>query len=379
MKILFIAKNIPYPGNKNGNKIIYTIAKKLSNIYDVSFFFPKSIVPFGIHLLKKHRPLHKLKDWEYEGIKIKTIPFVQLPGLFCTYWLFKRLSQKAIVLFQKESPNLIHAHYGMPDGYLAYLLSKKFNVPYVLTLRNHDVLHLNKLKEWNPDYRKYMKVLKNASKILVPNGNLSDYFSKYGVDVDIMPHGIERSVFSVSRTRQKDDRIIITIVAEAIKRKNIDWVINAVSSYKGDRNLLLNIVGDGVELNKLKGLARGENNIVFLGKISHQQVLQELKNSDIFVLPSVGETFGLVYLEAAATQNAIIGCQQEGVWGIFEEGEDMLFSKNYDDFCVQLYHLLSDEKLRSSLCDNAFAKVMTMVWDKVIERYSNEYELILKD
>ncbi len=374
-KILFIAKNIPISEGSNTNRIICTIAKNLNEFYNISFFFPKSIVPFGLHLLKKYKLLYKLKDWSFDNIKVRVIPFVQLPGLFATYWLFNRLSKRAKTEFEKEKPELVHAHFGMPDGYLAYLLFKRFGVPYVLTLRTHDIRYLNRLKKWNPDYRKYHCVLKDASYLFVTNSYLQGYFKSFGYEPLILPHGIEKVFMPYEKT---DDVIQISCVAHYLKRKNIEWVIDAVRDYRGEKKLQLQIIGDMTDMPDAYK-QKCEGNILLLGRMEKEEVIEHLRKSDVFVLPSIIETFGLVYLEAAACGNAIIGHVNEGVCGVFEEDEEMLFAKDFQDFSYKLNALIDDVEFRNRISEGAYLKAKVLTWDNIEERYVSFYEKVINN
>lgn len=374
-KILFIAKNIPIPGDMRGNEIIYTIASKLNVRFAVTFFFPKSRVFWGIHFFNKYKTLYKLGDWQRNGLAVHVVPFIQLPGLFFTYWLFCLLPQRAKRLFKENRYDLIHAHYGMPDGYLAYLLSRRFDVPYVLTLRNHDVLHMRRLKSFNLDYHKYIKVLRGASKIFVTNANLVQFFNHYGIDATIMPHGIDAEELLVGDKQKVDDRVHIACVSNYISSKNIEWVIDAVLHYEGDKEVELSIIGD---MNGLEPKYANCDNrrIRILGKQAHAKVMASLESSDIFALPSTFETFGLVYLEAAAKQNAIIGFKGQGVWGVFDDKIEMLFADSYEDFKHKLHCLIDDDKLRHSFQENAYKKAQEMTWNLIVERYEEVYNTV---
>lgn len=375
-KILFIAKNIPIPDRQSGNKIIYTIADNLKSSYEISFFFPKSRVPWGMHFLKKHRPLFKLKDWVYNSFEVFVIPFVQLPGLLTTYWFLNRIPKRAVRDFEKNKYNLIHAHYGMPDGYMAYLLSKKYKVPYVLTLRNHDVLHLNQLKTWNPDYRKYIKVLDGASEILVTNANLQEYFNEMGFASKIMPHGIDEKHFLKKEAKGVNDIIRISCVSNYIPTKNIEWVIDAILDYSGAKNIRLTVAGDMQHLPEYyKNIVN--DRIVILGKQSHENVMELLESSDIFALPSEFETFGLVYLEAAAKRNAVVGFKAQGVWGVFEDKTEMLFAEDYQDFKRLLYKLIEEGEYRGNMQSNARKRAESMIWENVSCIYQKVYNNLL--
>lgn len=372
-KILFIAKNIPIPKRQQGNKIIYTIAEKLSAHYDVSLFFPKSIVPFGLHLHPKHKPLYKLKDWSFGKLEVDVIPYIQLPGLFCTYWLFNKLPKRATHIFKEQEYNLIHAHYGMPDGYLAYLISKRFNIPYVLTIRSHDLRHLQLLHKYNFDFLKYKKVLTEASKICVLNSNAQKTLSNFGFTSEILPHGIDKSP-ETNRLPKQDEIIRIACVSQYLKRKNIEWVIDSFLSYKGKRKIELTIVGNMTNMPNIYKDKCAIENINLMRKVPNHIVLDILEKSDIFVLPSILETFGLVYIEAASKNNAIIGHVNEGVCGVFDNEKEMLFARDYEDFNTKLTFLIENDDFRKTLAEQALIKSNSLTWDKITERYQAIYE-----
>ncbi len=366
LNVLFIAKNIPIPERQSGNAIIYTIAEKLNSFCNVSFFFPKSRVPWGMHFIKKHKALYKLKDWTYNGFNVNVIPFTQLPGLFSTYWLFYRLPKRAKKEFENQEIDLIHAHYGMPDGYLAYLLHKKYKIPYVVTLRTHDVLYFEKLKKWNPDYKRYIKVIKNASKVTVLNASLKDYFSDF--ETQIIPHGIDNKYFKNSFSIEKDEVIKIACVANYKPTKHIEWVIDAINQYVGNQKIELYIAGNMV--NSPLKFINSNHRIKMLGQLKNQEIQELLRTTDIFALPSQVETFGLVFIEAAAMQNAVIGHYKEGLWDMLEGS---FFPNDYESFKQALYELIENKKLRDNYKELAYNSAKNFTWEKVINLYRNLY------
>ena len=108
--------------------------------------------------------------------------------------------------------------------------------------------------------------------------------------------------------------------ANFIKRKNIDLLIKAFSLHK-DKAFTLKIIGSGKEEKKLKKLCNKlnlENKIIFIGKLPQEKVFDEMKKSQIFILPSINETLGLVYLEASACGCLCIGTKNTGIDGIFQ-------------------------------------------------------------
>ena len=105
----------------------------------------------------------------------------------------------------------------------------------------------------------------------------------------------------------------IVTCANLIKRKNIDKLILAVNDMP---EFTLTVVGGGKEFKNLKNIAK--DNVVFTGQIEHFEVLNKMRQADVFILPSVNETFGMVYLEAMASGCITVGVKNEGIDGIIK-------------------------------------------------------------
>jgi glycosyltransferase involved in cell wall biosynthesis len=93
-------------------------------------------------------------------------------------------------------------------------------------------------------------------------------------------------------------------------------------------------------------------------------------------MPSTKETFGLVYLEAASTHNAIIAYHKYSINGVFESEKEALFCKGYINFINQLHRLIDDPVEVKKLADSAMEKVQKMSWGSIIQEYNQLYESI---
>lgn len=116
-----------------------------------------------------------------------------------------------------------------------------------------------------------------------------------------------------------------------------------------------------------------------MGRLSREEVLNELKVSDIFALPSSEESFGLVYLEAAASKNAIVAYEKEGVWGVFKEEKEALYCRGKEHFNSILYHLIEDSEIRSELSEAAFLKAKELSWSKIVKAYQRVYNEVTEN
>ncbi len=129
----------------------------------------------------------------------------------------------------------------------------------------------------------------------------------------------------------------------------------------------------------LEQQAGNADNIIFYGQQPHKKVGELLHESDIFALPSARETFGLVYLEAAAKMNAVIAVKDTGVWGVFKENEEMLFANDYPSFEKKLHFLIDHDKTRIALAEKAYERTKNhYTWNHITANYHAIYEKILK-
>ena len=374
MKILFIANNIPLPKQKT-NRIILSIAEKLSQFCDISFVFPAAFVFPPFSFMKKYKPLRNLKTWKDGIFTVKPVKYLRLPGKRLSFLLMDTIHPERFVN-KNALPDLCHAHYVMPDGYIALKIKKKYNVPYVVSVRKSDMLNLKALGNKGFVYGKFIKVLKNADKIIVHNRPQQELMAQLGFDSVLIPHGIESSMLNISANKS-DNPIIISVVAELIPLKNINWVIRAVKEYSGKQNIQLWIAGDGVCRNELQRLAYQTSNIYIMGKISHEEVINLLEKSRIFAMPSSPETFGLAFLEAAAKCNAVICHRGEGVDGLFEDGKEMMFCNDYEEFKTILCDLIENPDKTNMLAKKGYEKVKNYTWEHVRNRYMDIYHHVV--
>lgn len=377
-RILFIATNIPTTKRKS-NKVVMTIAHKLSESFGVSILHPSEVVPFPLNLLKKYANISDSKPWCDDGITVTPFKYMRLPGRRLSFLLlpfFKNKIKKYLAV--GEMPCLTHSHYVMPDGYFSYMMKRQYGIPYVISFRDSDIKFLE-LDDKRKVKKMTIEVLKNADKVVVHNVAHQAFLRLYGIDSEVVSHGIEKFFLQEKEEMTAKEEVMVTVVSEFIKRKNLDWIIKAVKSYSGDKCLKLNVIGKGELADDLKNLAKDCKNISFLGQMSHDDVGRWLHVSDIFALPSYHETLGLVYLEAAAKENAVIAMKYTGVWGNYQDGEEMLFCDDYQSFERLLHNLIDDDDKRISLSEKAFERTRSeYTWNVSIEKYKKIYENVSK-
>ncbi len=313
MKILFLSDLIPIDDNEQCAKALVPIIKELQLTNSVDIIRPN----FLFNSLLRGKKLKPNGLYEVNGIKIKNLNF-HTPFL---------LKPNCIDISNYDK---IIAH--MPSGILfAQRLLKNCpkNQRPIVTYAVHqsDIQVLTSLKYAIYFKNKMKTAYKECDKIICRSAHLKEKLAK------IMPECMSKTEVRISKIPPKyfisdaqmldkikpNDSIKFVTAANLIRRKNIDLIIKALAKFK-DKNFSFEIIGDGKEKNNLIKLVKTlelENKITFCGKLPHDEVLNKMQLANVFILPSINETLGLVYLEAAAKGCLCIGTKQTGIDGIF--------------------------------------------------------------
>jgi len=217
--------------------------------------------------------------------------------------------------------DVIIFHVFNPSYFIAESIKVHFKAPVIFGVHQTD---LNWLQRRNS--KKKLKLYeKSIDGFAFRSNSLKNKFEKIlGKDSTkfVIPSGISEKSINDDRITKKNNTSYIT-VSNLIKRKNIDIAIRAFSKMENKNNITLTIIGDGEERLRLQNLVNELNlskNIIFLGHLSREKVLLELDKHDFFILPSINETFGVVYLEAMARSCIPIGIKNEGIDGVIQNG-----------------------------------------------------------
>ena len=123
----------------------------------------------------------------------------------------------------------------------------------------------------------------------------------------------------------EDDGLKIIYVGDLIPRKHPEALIKAINLLRGQITCDINYIGDGVMMEGLRRMSKectDNVKIHFRGQIPRNDIIEYLDNSDVFIMVSEGEAFGLVYLEAMARGCITVGAKNEGIDGIIINGDN---------------------------------------------------------
>ena len=267
-----------------------------------------------------------VREWEILGHEVKVIK----PNFILNSFLRKKPFYKSGIYGNIENINYFLPFLGnlrnkiqtefdadkiiahMPSG---EIFANRLNLDFIAGVHASDLEVLT-----NPLYSIYFKselerAHKNAVKIACRSEVIKNKFLKlypqYTEKTFVCYSGINCEI--IKREWKPSDRVKVVVCANLIKRKNADKVILACENLNVD----LTIIGDGKEINNLKRISSKPQ---FLGWLEHERVLDIMRKSDIFALPSTNETFGMVYLEAMASGCITICSKNDGAAGIIKNG-----------------------------------------------------------
>jgi len=217
--------------------------------------------------------------------------------------------------------DLIHIHLWNPGSCrYAFFAASHFGIPIVVT--EHDPFELSGLKK----LIKQNCVKKTAQTITISSLNfrlLGEYYGvsekrlnlvTNGIEVDTFLDNIEKAELPVEK-----GKIIVTSIGELHHRKGHKYLLEAFRKLRIESpNVHLVLVGTGPSEYEYKEEFSDLNNVTFLGW--RDDIPQILKASDIFILPSLREAFGLVILEAMASGVVVIATNSGGATDIIKDG-----------------------------------------------------------
>ena len=283
-------------------------------------------------------------------------------------------------------PSIIHAHTLIVNGLIAFLANKKWGIPYIVTIRETDVYYFLK-KSYI--FRKIgERILKAAAAIIVlsqayQNIHLPAILNKkllnlINIKVSVIPNGIN-SFWIENRQRKKtsDEKPSILFLGQIIKRKNLKNLILAFELLKRNYNsITLTVIGDGPLLAQIRNQTHSPG-VRFLGHIKDRtQILELFRSSDILVVPSFRETFGLVYPEAMSQGLPVIYTKDQGFDGFFEDGQ-VGFAVNPHsprDIAEKILRIFDDYE---RISNNAYEASKEFNWDEIADKLLKIYSKTL--
>ncbi|QBA63862.1 N-acetyl-alpha-D-glucosaminyl L-malate synthase BshA [Muriicola soli] len=303
------------------------------------------------------------------------------------------LSSKLVDTIKLHEIELLHVHYAIPHAYAGYMAKKileeeGIHVPMITTLHGTDITLVGN----HPFYKPAVTFSINKSEVVTSvsadlRQKTLDFF-EIDKEIEVIPNFIDKRKYSAGFTDCQrslmagEDEKIITHISNFRKVKHIPDVIKVFYGIQKEIPAKLIMVGEGPEKEKAELLCDelGINSkVVFLGQSS--EIDRILCFSDLFLLPSKSESFGLAALEAMINKVAVISSNTGGIPEVNIHGVTGFLSDvgDVDDMVKNSLHILKDPKTLETFKENAYKEALKFDLQNVMPLYEELYEKAFKE
>jgi N-acetyl-alpha-D-glucosaminyl L-malate synthase BshA len=321
----------------------------------------------------------------YHEVDIMNYPLFEYPP----YEL--ALASKLVDVVRHEKLDLLHVHYAIPHATAAYLAkqilkSDNISIPIITTLHGTDITLVGK----DPSYEPVVTYSINHSDgVTAVSQNLKDdtyrHF-KINKEIEVIPNFIDLNRF---KKHKKDhfkkaicpnDEKLIVHTSNFRKVKRVDDAVRVFSKIREQIPAKLLLVGDGPERASVEHLCRElgyYDEVRFLGKL--EAVEEVLSVSDLFLMPSESESFGLAALEAMACEVPVVASNAGGIGELIIHGVSGFMSNvgDIDDMSKNALYILKDDQLPKFKI-NALNRAMDFDVTNILPKYELFYNKIIE-
>ena len=335
--------------------------------------------PVRLGELRKNIFYHEVRTSDYPLFKFT--PYEQV------------LTSKLVDVVKFEKLDLLHVHYAIPHASAAYmaqqiLKDQGVEIPFITTLHGTDITLVGK----DPSFEPVINFSINKSnRVTAVSENLkNETFKLFDIKnkIEVIPNFICLKEYKLDNNEYYKKRFapnnekIICHVSNFRKVKRIEDVLIMFEGISKEIDVKLILVGDGPERGRLEQIARNSNhmkNIFFLGSLKSTK--EVLNISDLFVLPSSKESFGLSALEAMACEVPVIASDTGGIPEVIIHGESGMLNSVGDTYQMtkNALKLLSNDSLLEKFKANAYKQAMKFDIEVILPKYEKLYEKCVED
>ena len=298
------------------------------------------------------------------------------------------LTAKLVDVALHEQLDILHVHYAIPHASAALsakqiLKAKGINLPIITTLHGTDITLLGKDKSFKTviEY-----AINNSDIVTAVSENLkTETLESLNIDkeIQVIPNFIDLSLYKyendnkLRRSFAKDHEKIVIHISNFRKVKRVQDVIKVFDKIKERIPSKLLLVGDGPERLKMEQLSRNLklcNDVRFVGKL--KVIEKVLSVSDLFLLPSDTESFGLVALEAMASRVPVISSNTGGLPEVNKDGKTgyLLEVNDIENMAKKSISLLINDQKLAQFKESAYKQAMHFDLPKILPKYEKIYE-----
>ena len=302
------------------------------------------------------------------------------------------LSSKLVDMVKLYHIEVLHVHYAIPHAYAGYmakkmLLAEGISIPMVTTLHGTDITLVGN----HPHYKPAVTFSINKSDVVtsVSQSLKEDTLRLFDIttEIDVVPNFIDVEKYTNPYTDCQRDLMadkgeaIITHISNLRPVKRVRDVIEIFDRVQKQIPAKLIMVGEGPEKGACEMLCREkgiEHKVMFLGNSS--EIDKILCFSDLFILPSEKESFGLAALEAMAAKSAVISTNTGGLPEVNIDGITGYLSNlgDVDDMAKNAISILKDDAILEEFKENAREHTKRFSLENILPVYEDIYKSCYK-
>ena len=303
------------------------------------------------------------------------------------------LSSKIVEVVEKYQLDVLHVHYAIPHAYAAYmakqmLKEKGISVKVVTTLHGTDITLVGS----HPTYKTAVEFsINNSDVVTAVSNDLKKTTNRLFIiknDIQVIYNFIDTQKYDKAHQQKcnraaiaKPDERILTHVSNFRPVKRVEDVIKVFYEVHKEIPSKLLLIGEGPERSKAENLVNKlkiSNDVLFLGNSS--EVTKILCYSDIFLLPSQTESFGLAALEAMAARTPVISTNTGGLPEVNIHGKTGYLSDLGDvtEMANNAISILKNQETLEMFKQNAKEHTKRFSLDNILPIYEDIYKSCYK-
>ncbi|MFC2084420.1 glycosyltransferase [Bacteroidota bacterium] len=327
-KVLFITAWYPTKGSPVGGTFVREHAKAVRQYDDIVLLH----VVGNDLMIKNWWKIEKESDEKLiEGISTYRLWYRRRSNSHISYFIYIWSVFRAFrYIIRKEfRPDIIHAHI-YETAVPAVIIGRLYNIPVIVT-EHYSVFPRKLLQGFD---RLKAKIAFKFAKLVIPVSQfLQQAIESYGIKAQftVIPNAVNTKIFFPSKeTKQVGDLIRLLTVSSFDKTniKGLPYLFNALSMLQKQReDWHLEIIGDGITRIEYEGIvndSRLREKVTFHGYKNKEEVAKFMRQSDIFVISSLFETFSVATAEALTTGLPILATRCGGPEGFVNENVGLL-------------------------------------------------------
>lgn len=320
--------------------------------------------------------------------------------LLLSPFLFIHAYNAFFKLVKEKNPDILHAHWLLPNGFIASHISRLTGIPLLIQTHGSDVF----TSEKNLLFRSMARYASRYARYIVsPSPDITNRLGAIGIDtrkIGLVPNTVEAD-FSTGVTSDSTDTLkktlgippghmVVLAIGRMVYVKGFNFLLEAFQRIACERkDVTLVLAGDGVIYKDLKELTDKlgiRDRVIMPGAVMRQDVPIYFKMADIYVVPSIRHESGavdglpVVVPEAMAAGLPVIASDLSGIPVLIKDGYNgkLVKERDVEGIADALICLIDDQKLRQQYGERSLRIIKESVnYDTVSDHFSSLYKEIV--